>query len=220
MVTAVSTADKIGLLPGFGWLFGDHSFVVTLLICWAISPGMMFVIGIIGESRLIPIAPSRQFMAFFQGDLLVGAMVAGLLVSATQLPSEQRWYNSLWFHLVVFVAMLAIAFWMTWGEYRNAAVSGYGARAMYSPTKIYHNAALIWIYGYVAVSTLVAVLAEARSRGVWAALACGLLWLGLMHAENAYIDKYYAGHGLRQAKAAGAHTSDWQPIWVTGRIRA
>lgn len=216
----MTTADKIGLLPGFGWLFGDHSFVVTLLICWAISPGMMFVIGLVGESRLIPISPSRQFMAFFPGDFLVGAMVAGLLVSAAQLPNEQRWYNSLWFHLVVFVVMFAIAAWMTWGEYHNAAESGYGARAMYSPTKIYHNAALIWIYGYVAVSTLVAVLAEARSWLVWAALACGLLWMGLMLGENAYIDKYHPNDGLRQAKAAGAHISDWEPIWVTGRIRS
>lgn len=82
----MNTADKIGLLLGFGWL-ADHGIFGTLAICMAITPGMMFVLGLVGESRLLPWTANKQFLSFIPGDVFLGFAVAGMLVLAQRLPS-------------------------------------------------------------------------------------------------------------------------------------
>ncbi|MEO5499610.1 MAG: hypothetical protein ABIR46_03860, partial [Candidatus Saccharimonadales bacterium] len=171
----MNTADKIGLLPGFGWIAGQN-FMMTLLICWMITPGLMFVIGFIGESRLVPWKPSEQFLSFFPGDFFLGTMLALLLWFAQRLPSEEQFYNSAWFHFVVMAMTFLVAGKITSDEYHD--VDGYGHRAVLSPTKLYHNILLYGAYGYVIVVTLVAVVSWLVMRGEWSQF--GLLALCLM----------------------------------------
>lgn len=204
----MSVADKIGLLPGFGWMAG-HGFWVTLVICWALTPGMMFVLGIVGESRLIPIAPDRQFVSFFPGDLFLGVTATGLLTLAPQLPAEHHWYNATWWSVLVLICAVVVAVVMTWFEWSSGA---YTTRAIFSPTKLYHNGVLYIGYGSVIVTTLVTTLMAVTWSWLNLGLLFGLLvpgfvWAGLIVVDNT------SPSDVRARKAAGAHTPHWKPIW-------
>lgn len=207
----MDTAEKIGLLPGFGWI-ADHSFLWTLLICWALTPGMMFVIGLVGESRLIPWTPSYQFLSFLPGDFFLGGMAAGLLVLSRQLPAERHLYNNGWFHLVLLLGAAAVAVIITRGEYNDP--NGYGHRAVLSPTKLYHNLLLYGGYGYIIVATLVALVAWAVMQHEMAftgllvlCLLPGLIWVGLLVVEQKVPEN------VKRDRVHNAHVNDWSPIW-------
>lgn len=179
----VDTADRIGLLPGFGWMAGQN-IVVTVLLCWALTPGLFILIGLIGESRLVPLGWNYQFTSFFPGDIFLGGMVAGLLVLAKKLPAEGHLYNETWFHVDVLVVTVAVAVVITIGEYNDP--NGYGHRAVLSPTKLYHNIVLYGGYGYVIVTTLIAVVFAAETRGLLllGCLVPGLIWVACLVADE------------------------------------
>lgn len=208
----MNTADKIGLLPGFGWI-ADLSFVgasplgrflSTLLVCWLITPVLFIVIGRIFEDRWVPLGPHDQFWSFFPGDLFLGLMAVGLLRVARSLPEDSRWYNSFDWHLLVLVATVTVACVLTYFEWKGGA---YPAQAILSPTKLYHNGVLYALYGYVIVTTLVALVADHSSWVFLWALIPGILWGALVAYDNTYPPEV-AAH-----KAASAHTADWRPIW-------
>lgn len=214
----MSTADKIGLLPGFGW-FADWSWWAILLVVWAFTPGMMILIGVIGESRWIPLWSDKQFRSFFPGDLFLGAALTGLFVLAQRhLPAAEHWYNSLWWHVIVFVIVLAVAIFMTYSEWDKGDVldmSRYSTGTILSPTKLYHNFFLYWLYGYMAVTTLVAVVFGGRTWWVIVPLLIGAGWFALVQYDAVGMSKSTEARNL---KAANAHIQDWHPIWKTGRI--
>lgn len=207
----MDTADKIGLLPGFGWI-AEHNFLVTLIICWSITPGLMFVIAPILESRWLPWTPRTQFLSFLPGDLFMGLMLALLLWFAQRLPGGNHCYNSTWFHLLLIVVTFTVAIVLTKAEYDDP--DGYGHRAVLSPTKLYHNIVLYGAYGYVIVATLVAVLiwlistASRNQMGVVGlCLVPGLIWMSLLVLEQRVSEE------TKQNRLESAHINDWKPIW-------
>lgn len=209
----MSIADKIGLLPGFGWM-ADHGFWATLAICWALTPVAMIVIALLGESRLLPLSPRYQFLAFFPGDLFLGGMVAGLLVVAGQLPAESHWYNAWWWHVLVLIGAVVVAVVITLGEYNDP--DGYGKRAVLSPTKLYHNILLYGGYGYVIVVTLIAVCAWLWGNWSWAnawpvglSLLMGLVWVAMLVADGRMSNE------IDRSRVRYAHVNDWKPIWTS-----
>lgn len=204
-------ADRIGLLPGFGWI-ADHGFWVTLLICLAITPIGHQLVGIIGESRWVPISPFKQFLSYFPGDVFLGMSVAALLVLAHKLPDEQHFYNARWFHLVVLTVTVVVALYVTKLEYNDP--NGYGHRAVLSPTKLYHNILLYGAYGYVIVVTLIATVVALSSGWNWGwfglvvlGLLPGLVWASLLVIENRVSDQ------IKLDRVRYAHVNDWEPIW-------
>lgn len=200
----MDTAEKIGLLPGFGWIAG-HNTWVTLAFCLLLTPVGHCLVGLIGESRWVPLSPSKQFLSFFPGDLFLGVMAASLLVSAQDLPGEKAWYNATWWHVLVLVGALVIATVLTWLEWKSGV---YPTAAVFSPTKIYHNFLLYGGYGYIIVTTLVAVLAAELSWAfIMAALVPGLAWVWLVVQDNSL-----SGEAAKR-KASYAHVADWSPIW-------
>ncbi len=218
----MNAADKIGLLPGFGWLadlsfVGDSPlgrFISTLLVCWCITPGLFILIGLVLEGRLVPLDSKRQFLSFWPGDFFLGLMAAGLLTAAQLLPERSQpigvgalklGHQSTAFHVFVLVAALAVAASLTYGEWRGGA---YPTAAILSPTKLYHNLALYGLYGYVIITTLVAVAADHSSWWFLVALVPGLVWVGLVIADNS-TSKEEMAH-----KAAHAHVAKWQPFWA------
>lgn len=202
----MSTAEKIGLFPGFGWIAG-HELWVTLLICWFITPGMIFILGWIGESRMIPVSPNYQFISFIPGDFFLGAMAASILVLAQDLPSASNWYNSPWLHGAVVIAAVSVAVLLTRGEYQDP--NGYGRRGVLSPTKLYHNLVLYGGYGYVIITTLVAVVSASETRGWFLAgsLVFGVIWVSLLVLERRDSEK------VKRQRVENAHVSNWSPIW-------
>lgn len=208
---AVTSADKIGLLPGFGWIAG-HNFFATLFVCWLITPGLMFIIAPVLESRKLPWTPQTQFLSFFPGDFFLGMMLALVLWFAQRMPAEVHFYNSTWFHLLLVVVTFTVAIVITKAEYDDP--NGYGHRAVLSPTKLYHNIVLYGAYGYVIVATLVAVVAWLLNDGSWRqagvlglCLAPGLVWVCLLVFEQEMSEE------TKESRTWYAHVNDWKPIW-------
>lgn len=210
----MTTADKIGLLPGFGWVAG-LGWVATLLITWCATPVLPIAVGLIGESRIIPLLAKRQFRGFFPGDLFLGGALTLELMLAKRLPAHHAWYNAWWWHLAVFLFCLGLAIKMTrdeWEKSKTGAPDAYEPRAVKSPTKLYHNFVLYWLYGYVTGSTFVAVMFGTWSP--WLFAVCGLLFVWA--ALNAYDN--IASDAIKEYRAHNAHVGDWQPIWKTRRV--
>ena len=210
----MSTADKIGLLSGFSWMAG-HGILVTVLICWGLTPVGHLVVGLVGESRWVPISPNKQYLSFFPGDLLLGMTAASLLVLAQRLPDTERWYNSTIWHVIVLVGALVVASGLTFMEWKGEF---YPHRAIMSPTKLYHNFLLYGGYGYVIVATLIAVVAGgpwSPMYGVWLFLCLvpSLVWIKFLERDNSLKGS------VARSIADHAHIADWQPLWSTGHIR-
>lgn len=199
----MSVAEKIGLLPGFGLIAG-HDFWLTMVICLLITPVGHYLVGAIFETRLVPLSPTKQFLSFFPGDIFLGMMTAGLLVLAHRLPAESRWYNATWWHVVVLVSAIVVACALTWMEYKGG---GYPPRAMWSPTKLYHNFILYGGYGYIIVTTLVAVVITVGSWWLVLALLPGLIWLGCLVGDNVTSEE------TKQSRVHNAHVEHWYPFW-------
>lgn len=208
----MSVADRIGLLPGFGWIAG-HPFWMTLLICWAITPGMMIVIAPVLEGRWLPLSPREQFISFFPGDLFLGSGVAALLTAARELPDERRWYSAPAIHIVAICLAAAVAYWLTFKVELEGGV--YPKRAITSPTKLYHNGVLYIAYGYVASVALIAVVGGLGWRevfeGGWLTLA--IIFLAIWALSVIFEGVVFGKDGMA-LKARYAHVADWRPFWV------
>lgn len=203
----MNVADRIGLLPGFGWM-ADHNFWVALVICIAITPIGHLVVGLIGESRIVPIAPSWQFLSFFPGDLFLGVMAAGLLSLGADVSGGQHWYNATWWHGLVFGSAVIVAVVATYSEWKSGV---YPTRAIFSPTKLYHNGLLYIGYGYVIVTTLVAVLFGADiSWQLPLVLIPGVIWVILVIKDSTLSAE---DPEKLEVKARSAHVANWSPIW-------
>ncbi len=207
----MSVPDRIGLPPFLDWTVG-HDFLVTLLICWAITPGMMILVGLIGEFRLIPLSPSTQFLSFFPGDLFLGAGVACLLTAARGLPDDRRWYSAPIVHLLVMVAAVSAAIYLTRGEWKGGA---YPKMAILSPTKLYHNGALYGAYGYLAVVVFIADVAGLGWGEIFAGgwMTRALIFIGIWVVLVVSEGKIFGPAGMAQ-KARHAHVETWPYGWL------
>lgn len=197
----MDTADRIGLLPSFGWIAG-HNFWVTLVICIAITPIGHLVVGMIGESRWVPISPSKQFLSFFPGDLFLAVSVAGMLSLASSIDAGAHWYNATWWHVLVLVGAIVVAILATYGEWKSGV---YPTQAIFSPTKLYHNGLLYVGYGYVIVTTLVALLFGGGIEWLLAlVLVPAVAWAVLVVLDSTLRPDQ------AKEKARHAHTENWE----------
>lgn len=208
VVSPLSDADRIGLPFYWAWLTGLN-FWWTFFLCLAITLGAMVFVAKVFESRWLPLNPKKQFLSFCPGDVFLSAMTAGLLVLAQRLPAEDRWYTSDLWHFVVQVTTIAVAIYLTYKELKDFA---YPLEAIFSPTKFYHNGLLYAGFGYLIVTTLVAVL----FGSVWSwsfvgllalTLLPGLIWLALVRKDST-LPKH-----RKSIKAQSAHVPDWRPMW-------
>ncbi len=192
------------LLLGFNLITG-HSFFVSLIICWAITPGAMIVVGIIGESRLIPLTPSRQYLGFSPGDFFLGIGVASGLQVVNRLPDSTAWWNQRWFHLM---ALLAAAIFASVMMRLEVASGGHTAKEMYSPVGLYHSLVLYGGYGYVIGVVALAMVFGAdwsdEATQQWGALSAVGVGLFIILV---YLD------GRREFDSSETYVEKWQPIW-------
>ncbi len=210
----MSTADKIGLLPMLDLLAG-HSYGVTILLCLAVTPIALYVIGAIFESRIVPILPNKQFASFIPGDIFLSFGVCGGLVLAQQLPDGYFWYNGALFHNIAYFIAIIIAIKMYLSELDRAETGSefaFTVRAMKSPTKIYHDFVLYGLLGYVASTTYIALIVNVI-KGIIpvAALLDSMwpifVWLLLLFTEGLWPEQY------RLNRVRFAHVQGWKPIW-------
>lgn len=173
------------------------------------------IVGYIGESRWVSWHEDKQFKSFFPGDIFLGLMTAGLLAMALNLTDRESWYNSTGWHVVVLASALGVAGLLTYNEWKEGQ---YPTRAIFSPTKLYHNFVLYGGYGYVIVTTLVAVSADVLRSwlDVMVFVAClvpGVYWAKFV-IDDAKLDPE-----ILRVKSGNAHVADWRPIWSQGRSR-
>ena len=171
-----------------------------LAVCWLITPGGLILVGLIGENRLIPLFdPSKQFLSFMPGDLFLGVTVAWLLYN---LPSLRHgWYLSLWWYVVILIVAFIVAVVITKAEFDTGF---FPARAILSPTKIYHNFILYAGYGSVAVFALIAGFAS----GSWAKTLVAIIpatgWIIMLLIEPSWPVNANA------TRCLNAHIANWQ----------
>lgn len=195
----MAVADKIGLISGFGWIAG-HPLWVTLVLCLAVTPGAMLLIALLFEGRWLPLSSQRQFESFFPGDIFLGMAVAGSLELAKELPAREAWYNGAAWHSIALAVALIIAIALTVMELKAGV---YPRRAIMSPTKLYRNCVLYCGYGYVTITTVMAITvdldwSQKRLLGLAISTAIfGAFWLVLVIKDN-----MLAKHKLVKAQSA------------------
>jgi hypothetical protein len=188
-----------------------RDFLLILPFCLALSPLGMILVGIIGESRMIPMSPDKQFLSFWPGDGYLAVGVAIFWAIARNLPNGSHWSNSTRFRLAVVVVWIVVATALTFLEWKGGI---YPTRAIFSPTKLYHNGLLYIGYGSIAVTSVVTVLARAPWKSepvLWpmflVATICFVRW-GVWVVQDSTLTRDTALY-----KARHAHVADWTPVW-------
>ena len=119
---------------------------ILVFITWLFWPGILFIVGLIGESRLIPIG-KLQSKAFMPGDLSFGVIFVALISMYQPNESFNRQICC-----ILFVPVLYFAWSMRRGD-----VVFYPPRARISPTKITHD-----FIGYFIIPLVLLTLATAK----------------------------------------------------------
>lgn len=209
----MKTAEKLGLLPGFGWMT-DHRWSTTYAICLAIVPFGLWAVQLIVEGRAIKLDRAHNYLSFCPGDLFLGLTLASTLNLAQYLPAEQRWYNSTAFHLTAFIACFAGALGMTWLDLHGG---GFTMHTILAPTKLYHNILVYWLYAYLLLTTLIAVTAGGGwsmcLRPLFLLAIIGLLaWAYTVKLDSSFAASIENGVSTKSAtiKAANATPPDWR----------
>lgn len=172
-----------------------------LFVWWLLWPGLMFVVGLIGESRLVPIGKS-QSKAFWPGDFAFGvAFVA--LVGLHAKPSASWGYSPL------FWVPLALAMFFVFLFVRKGDIANYPKRSGNSPTKLTHD-----IVGYFIIPTVLLGLGLPKllSRHPFTDWQNWLVFLGAI-AFYIFCVAYDAKKGFTPECVIARHPPDWRPIW-------
>jgi hypothetical protein len=191
------------LLAPLQWIV-EGGFWRTLFVCMLISPILPQVLGVVFCSYWAPLRPSRQFYAYFPGDLFLALFIAG--VSTTF--KGGNFYIPAWLNIAAAVAMLAF--------YVGLSILDLGAYRkdqLWSTNKVYHNLLYAW-YGYLAVACFCGMWWTGTSvLKMFLVTLPGLVWLSCLVADNMTSKERLENRFLR------AH-ADNLPIWKTGwRLR-
>jgi hypothetical protein len=191
------------------WFYSLHPALI-LTVGLVISPGLMFVIGWIFESRTIAVFRDGQSRQFLPGDIGLAFVLAGVAYGQRLLPENPgAYYAHPAYPFVVFALTAAIVVVM------RCVVDApyYAPRARHSPTKWYHDVgcygflgALILIPSFPFLTSCFGPPLPKEAVFVWCPVVAGLFtWLG-----GLFIDMHKGG---RHYKTEVRHPDDWQPIW-------
>lgn len=189
--------------------FYSAAFINKLLMVgavWIFWPGTMFLIGAIGESRLVPVW-KHQSKAFIPGDLLLGiALVAEISMHKIRL---EPYYYSLKYWGFIFLYTALVVF----PALRKRDVINYPPRAIRSPTKIFHDTV-----GYIVIPTVMIglgapylTLQSITAQENRASLT--VFFLGVVGYILCVVIDVKAGFTEEDARMR--QPSDWNPIWKT-----
>lgn len=182
---------------------------LLVAVAWIIWPGLMFAVGVIFESREVPLI-KHQSKAFFPGDLTLGVMLVAFIGmyshTGIDIPLVR---SSLWWPIVA--AVMVVVGWKI--HLKDAA--NYPLRAAYSPTKIAHDVMGYFIIPTVLIGLGVPQIALLADKGMREANRMG--WLAVAIAITLYLTcvaldviTYYDTDDIH-----ARHPEDWQPIWKT-----
>jgi hypothetical protein len=182
----MSISDQLAVLwqPVFG-LAWDHGPIVAFFTAFAASWGMMNLLAIVLERRIL--LPSQQYASFYKGDVWgLSVMVAALNAMARFLPrGGTAWYQATWWHALWLIIGFLVGMGYLVMEYKRGA---YSLAQIFSPTKIYHNPVLFPIMFYWLIANGVPIMLYSRlgPRGILEGNWVGILPLVVFIAAASY----------------------------------
>jgi hypothetical protein len=187
---------------------------MAMFVSWAITPGAMFVIGWVFESRTLPFG-DVQSKAFLPGDLCLGVVLGMAVRGQRYLPEHGWWQGTWWPILVVVVAVAFVVSRRLWWDAPNYAKIP-GATAS-SPTKWYHD---IMVQG-VHLTIIVVITVPVLFCMAWTSAVANVDRLVLVMWLAFYVRfvVYDARHEQVEPPSVDGrrpdlmHPSDWRPIW-------
>ena len=192
-------------------LVSEH-YTLSIIIAWLIWPGLMFLVGWIFESRMVPVF-KNQSMAFLPGDFVFELMYVALAlfyVEATEINPNiiNAIQNPGW------VALSALFAFFIFLPLRRRDRGAYPKRAFYSPTKLCHDICgyyfipfmLIWLE-YPAISYIVRD-EMIRGQSWWLVGIIAVCWFiyGACVIHDMH-DIFLASY------APYMHPENWKPLW-------
>lgn len=198
--------DSLARFYGEGFL---NRFLL-LIVFWIIWPGLMFVVGIIGESREVPLI-KRQSRAFFPGDLSIGLILVALIsmyakTGTTDIPMLTSPYW--WLPLIVVVV---VAGW----RWRKGDVANYPERARRSPTKISHDIIGYFIAPIILIGLGIPQICMLDTEGVFTATRLGWLVVAMSLVLYLFCVALDIINYADLSDIYARHPDDWAPIWRT-----
>lgn len=190
----------------------SYNWIIMLLISWMLWPGLMFLIGAIGESRLVPIW-DHQSRAFFPGDMVFGVLFIALIAMFSRAQSDDSLSkvptgitNVCCCIAILFVIVVLIPY-----LYRDGL--NYPIRARYSPTKITHD-----LVGYIILPTILLFLTFLQIY-IQMELVKGIYlreWLIAVAAIAFYVICVAVDikQGWTDLDVMMRHPENWSPIWM------
>ncbi len=203
---------------------------IMILASWLIWPGSMFLVGWIGESRLVPIR-RHQSKAFLPGDFAFGVMAIAFIEiyntivpqTGTELLKDHANSAFLWGVVLFFTTGIGI-------HLRLREEESYDPRAWNGPTKITHDivgyfmiptilVGLLWI-ALGTMSRYLEIAYKATPEAAWrnySALwqASWPYWIVILLAAIFYVGCriYDIRRPATPEDIAVRHPADWLPIW-------
>lgn len=132
------------------WL-ANAPFAWTLFWCLFINLGMVFLLGAVVETRLVPLRLGRQVYGFWPGSIGQAVAVAALL-KATQYVVVPHWFDG-W---ILQLAIFALGVFLAIRKHRQEAHKDlYEPRAWRMPTKRYRNLVLRPVFAFPLVMSAI-----------------------------------------------------------------
>lgn len=189
----------------------SRNWALALLITFAIWPGLMFLVGWIGESRIVPTG-ENQSKAFFPGDFAFGIMFVTLAIFYTRaaeidIETVKMLEEPSWIRLCTIISILIFIYM------RRRDRFAYPRRAFRSPTKICHDIVgfmiipfmLIWME-YPAISLF---FRNSKLRD----LSFSIELIALMWMFYGFCVWKDSTDEEMAEKAKYMHIDYWQPLW-------
>ncbi|MBQ3413651.1 hypothetical protein IJH33_02260 [Candidatus Saccharibacteria bacterium] len=199
----------MNFIKTFSELYSTETGEVTiLLLLWLIWPGLMFVVGAIWESRLVPIW-QFQSKAFIPGDfaLVYAVMKLAEMYLATL-------YLHTWGKRPIWWAVACLVATIIAGHLQGNDAKNYPPRARYSPTKLTHD-----FIGYFLITFLVIAMLVPQ---IWLMCTSPNIVTGVTSQWRPMISGFviYAvcvaydfSAPPTDLEIALRHPADWHPLW-------
>lgn len=207
----MSNAEQIGLPFFIGWLVNGGP-LVALVAAWFITPVMLYLVKWVFESKV----PFRHyhpwydaFRGFMPGDLFLGVVFALSVQLTAGLDSDQHWYNSGVWHVVVLIGAVI------GGLLARKFLDGppvYNRRQMRSPSKLYHDIVLYMGFGYLLFTVGMSALVGTDWDGTTLYLKIGMITTFVAWIVCLISDATAPLH-QRQRWGEKSHPSRWRRIW-------
>lgn len=186
----------------------NGEFLRVLIIAWAVTPGGVILVGIVFESRIVPIW-KNQSRGFMPGDIALGVMFAIGWYLYPQVPEESFWASAKMPIIGLFVGALTCTLMRTKFDGENH----YSPAELRSHTKRFHDYVLYIVYltAIIAICVPSILFGTSWSGDNWEIKRLAVFMLAIWVVGMA-IDGFDRKMPEKRKKM---HVAAYDPIWVT-----